>query len=130
MEQYGCRDIVGQVTNDADGLFICQLAEVKTECIGIKYVQLAGSFATAFQRFDQIPVELNDRQFPGCRQQGQGDGTLARANFHQLLTGTWPDCGNNFSDNAGIMQKILAEPFPWTVIQGVILVLVIINSQL
>ncbi len=25
---------------------------------------------------------------------------------------------------------VLAEPFPWTVIQGVILVLVIINSQL
>jgi len=25
---------------------------------------------------------------------------------------------------------VLAEPFPWTVIQGVILVFVIINSQL
>jgi hypothetical protein len=28
------------------------------------------------------------------------------------------------------MQKILAEPLPWTVIQGVILVFVIVNSQL
>jgi len=26
--------------------------------------------------------------------------------------------------------RVLAEPFPWTVTQGVILVLVIINSQL
>jgi len=33
-------------------------------------------------------------------------------------------------DYCGVMQKVLAEPFPWTVIQGVILVLVIINSQL
>jgi hypothetical protein len=29
-----------------------------------------------------------------------------------------------------VVQKVLAEPFPWTVSQGVILVLVIINSQL
>jgi hypothetical protein len=28
------------------------------------------------------------------------------------------------------MQEILAEPFPWTVIQGVILMLAIINSRL
>jgi len=27
-------------------------------------------------------------------------------------------------------ERVLAEPFPWTVTQGVILVLVIINSQL
>jgi hypothetical protein len=28
------------------------------------------------------------------------------------------------------MQKVLAEPFPWAVTQGVILVYVLINSQL
>jgi hypothetical protein len=28
------------------------------------------------------------------------------------------------------MQKVLAEPFPWTVIQGVIPVFVIVNKQL
>jgi hypothetical protein len=27
-------------------------------------------------------------------------------------------------------EKVLAEPFPWTAIQGVILVFVIVNSQL
>jgi hypothetical protein len=34
------------------------------------------------------------------------------------------------ANDAGVMQKVLAEPFPWLVTQGVILVLVIINSQL
>ena len=37
---------------------------------------------------------------------------------------------HNFADNDRVVQKVLAEPFPWTVTQGVILVLVIINSQL
>jgi hypothetical protein len=37
---------------------------------------------------------------------------------------------HDFPDNDRVVQKVLAEPFPWTVIQGVILVLVIIYSQL
>ena len=40
--------------------------------------------------------------------------------MHNLLSDVW-----NQSRGA-----VLAEPFPWTVTQGVILVLVIINSQL
>jgi hypothetical protein len=33
-------------------------------------------------------------------------------------------------DNNRVMQEVLAEPFPWTVVQGVILVFIIIYSQL
>jgi hypothetical protein len=38
----------------------------------------------------------------------------------------------NLLSNVGNQSRgaVLAEPFPWTVIQGVILVFVIINSQL
>ena len=38
----------------------------------------------------------------------------------------------NLLSNAGNQSRgaVLAEPFPWTVIQGVILVFVIVNSQL
>jgi hypothetical protein len=37
-----------------------------------------------------------------------------------LLSNVWNQCRG----------AVLAEPFPWTVTQGVILVLVIVNSQL
>jgi hypothetical protein len=33
-------------------------------------------------------------------------------------------------DDDRIMQEVLAEPLPWTMIQGVILVFIIIHSQL
>jgi hypothetical protein len=44
----------------------------------------------------------------------------------------WPrrDALHYVMDNTTVLQKVLAEPFPGTVIQGVILVFVIVNSQL
>jgi hypothetical protein len=40
------------------------------------------------------------------------------------------NCTDDLVDNDRVMQEVLAEPFPWTVTQGVILVFVIVNSQL
>jgi hypothetical protein len=37
---------------------------------------------------------------------------------------------HDFPDNDRVVQKVLAEPFPWTVIQGVTHGFVIIYSQL
>jgi hypothetical protein len=40
------------------------------------------------------------------------------------------DGRNDALNDRRIVQEMLAEPFPWTVSQGVILILVIVNNQL
>jgi len=62
-----------------------------------------------------------------------------RVTFTALLAGTdlyqhvgWQRMNrtDDLVDNNRVMQEVLAEPFPWTVTQGVILVLGIVNSRL
>jgi hypothetical protein len=55
---------------------------------------------------------------------------LAWTDFHQPLPGPGVDRLHDALDDKRVVQKVLAEPFPWTVIQGVIHVFVIIYSQL
>jgi hypothetical protein len=82
------------------------------------------------QGTEQIPVEFDDLQTPGSPQQRQGDRTLPRPDLDDRIGFPRLDGRHDTADDCRVMQKVLAEPFPWTVTQGVILVLVISNSRL
>jgi hypothetical protein len=109
---------------------LCKLAEIKGEGIGIVYHKFSYSCALPLQWADQVTIKFHDRELSGCRQQGHRDCTLAGADFKQHILAGRVNSRHNLPDNDGVVQEVLAEPFPWTVIQGVILVLVISYSQL
>jgi hypothetical protein len=79
---------------------------------------------------DQVTIKFHDRELSGCCQQGHCDSTLPGADFKQHVLAGRVNSRHSLPDNDGVVQEVLAEPFPWLVTQGVILVLVIINSQL
>jgi len=63
-------------------------------------------------------------------QQRHGDRTLPRPDLDDRIGFPRLDGRHDTADDRRAMQNVLAEPFPWTVTQEVILVLVIINSRL
>jgi hypothetical protein len=92
--------------------------------------EFAKSCTKCLQRPDEVAVEFHHGKTASLPQQWQRDCTLAGAYFDQLIAVCRMYCCNDPADDGRIVQKVLAEPFPGTVTQGVILVLVIINSQL
>ena len=73
---------------------------------------------------------LDEIEAAGGLQQRAGDGALPRADFQQGIGFFRPNSIDDLVNNHRVMQKVLPKPFPGTVTQGVILVLVIINNQL
>jgi hypothetical protein len=63
-------------------------------------------------------------------QQRHRDCALAGTDLEQLFVAGRVDGRNDPADDHRVVQEVLAEPFPWTVTQGVILVLGIVNSRL
>ena len=61
------------------------------------------------ERHDQVAVELDGGQFPMLAQQGQGDGALAGADFHQTVAGLWIHGEHDHVDHAAIGQEVLAK---------------------
>jgi hypothetical protein len=78
----------------------------------------------------QGAVLFDNGQGAGGFQQRQGNGALTGADFNQVLAAGRLNGRHDLADHDRVMQEVLSEPFPWTVTQGVILVLVIINSRL
>jgi hypothetical protein len=130
VEQQGCRDVVGQVADDAQEPVIVQRAKVEPQGIAVVDCQFTCAGTQTLQRFHKVPVEFNDGEPADLLQQRQGDGSPAGPDLddgvilHRLYGRYDP------GDHNRVVQEVLAEPFPWTVSQGVILALVIVDSQL
>ena len=58
------------------------------------------------------------RPVPRAPQQAQRQRALARTDLDQVLPGARIDAVQDVLDHALIVQKVLAEPFPGTVAQG------------
>ena len=67
----------------------------------------------------QIAIQFHRVHLTNALQQAAGQNALARADLNLMLTGLWFDMRNDALDHAQVVQKVLAEPFPGTVAQGV-----------
>jgi hypothetical protein len=131
MKQQRRGDVIGQVADDTQGYCrVGQTAEINPQGISIVEGKITRLPALFTQGVDQITVEFDNLQTPGSPQQRHGDCTLPRPDLDDRIGFPRLDSRHDTADDRRVMQKVLAEPFTWTVTQEVILVLVIINSLL
>jgi len=124
VEQQRGRDVVRQITDHAQSAIIrAQAAEVEFQCVRVVQPQLAQAGTAALQRFDQITVELDRVEFTDAPQQTSGQRALARADLDQSLPLARIDAVQDALDHGLVVQKVLAEPFPGTVAQGLVLMI-------
>ena len=102
--------VIGQVADNTQRCrFAGQTAEINLQGIGVmdgKYTRLPASFA---QGIDQITVEFDNLQSPGCLQQRHGDRAMTRPDFNNRIGFPWLDCCYDTSDDRRVMQKVLSE---------------------
>ena len=109
MEQDGRGQVVGQVADQAQLVFGRQLGEIHFQYVLVDHGQRARALCRVRKRHDQVAVEFDGGQFPMPAQQGQGDGTLAGADFHQPVAGLWIHGEHDHVDHAAIGQEVLAK---------------------
>ena len=121
MKQQRRGDVIGQVADDTQGrCHVGQAAEINPQGIGVVERQITRLPALFTQGTEQIPVEFDDLQAPGSPQQRHGDRTLPRPDLDDRIGFPRLDGRHDTADDCRVMQKVLAEPFPWTVTQEVI----------
>src|SRR5690606_31824854 len=103
-------DVVGQVAHDAQAVCVfTEPGEVELERIPLIHVEVRQAAELALQDRYQVEVELNDIQPCAAVQQALGQGTLARADFHQVFASTRINAPQDAVDHPRIVQKILAK---------------------
>ena len=81
------------------------------------------SVASQVCEWEVNEAELREKRvFPVVTRQTLTKAPLAGTDFNQVRAGPWIHMRDDSLDHPLVMQKVLAEPFPGTVAQGVILV--------
>ena len=109
MEQDGRGQVVGQIADQAQLVFGRQLGEIHFQHVLVDHGQRAHALRRMRERHDQVAVEFDGGQFSMPAQQGQGDGALAGADFHQAVTGLWTHGEHDHVDHVAVGQEVLAE---------------------
>ena len=102
VEQNRGRDVVGQVADQADAVFAGQLAEIDLQHVFMHDGQFADAMRGFAQRRNQVAVEFDDGQATVFFQQREGDGALARADFHQHIALFRVDRMHDMLDDAAV----------------------------
>ena len=109
MEQDRCRNVVGQVADNAQRRAGAGYQCFKIDLQHVGFYDRQASFPT--QALRQIPVQLNDSELTEPFHQRLGQGAQARPDLHHRLTRPRSDKSDDFFNNAGVHQKVLTEAF-------------------
>ncbi len=110
MENQRGGDVIRQVANHSQAARRgVQAVEVELQRVTLVQVEVALAGELLVEDRDQILVQLYHVKLCAAVEQAFGQRALARADFQHAVIGFGVDGAQDAVDNAGIVQKVLAE---------------------
>ncbi len=107
MKQDRCRDVVGKVADDAD---VCaKRGKIELQHIALMDVQ-ALRWETRTQTADDIAVDFDHVKTGYMFEQRCSECARTRADLYDAVVAPGVNYGDDLTDDAAILQKVLAEP--------------------